>query len=44
MPDPVFSAAINYEYHKDKANLEVALKKLCLEDSSLNYEENFETG
>jgi len=37
MPQPVFCAAIEYEYAKDKAKLEGALKEICKEDSSLVF-------
>ena len=35
MPEPVFSAALEYEFTKDKVKLENALKDICREDSSL---------
>jgi len=35
MPEPVFFAALEYEYSRDKAKLEKALKDICNEDSSL---------
>ena len=35
MPEPVFFAALEYEYARDKGKLEIALKDICKEDSSL---------
>lgn len=35
MPEPVFFAALEYEYVKDKTKLEISLKEICKEDSSL---------
>ena len=35
MPEPVFFAALEYEYARDKSKLENALKDICKEDSSL---------
>jgi hypothetical protein len=35
LPQPVFFASLNYESHKDKKPLELALNNLCLEDTSL---------
>lgn len=40
MPEPVFFAALEYEYARDKGKLENALKDICKEDSSLVISHN----
>lgn len=44
MPQPVFFAALEYEYARDKSRLEAALKDICREDSSLIVKEDIESG